>query len=152
MTSAPSQSPESAPPSLTAEDAFQQGMERYEAGEAPQTLIPWFKDICDRAPKNATAWSCLAWLYLLADRPSPALKAAQRAVKIDAKHPQAQVNLALSMLAAKRSGVRPHVELAAQIMSLDQELAKIVLESLEEGLQRKPDWEDAKRVQKWLLG
>jgi predicted Zn-dependent protease len=133
------------------EAAFEAGMERYRAGEDPATLIPLFKEICEQVPKNATTWSCLAWLYLLVDKPSAAVKAAQKAVKADANHPQAQINLALAMLAAKRSGVRPHVELARQIMALDREIHRSVLENLEDGLSRKPDWNDLKRVKIWLL-
>jgi predicted Zn-dependent protease len=133
------------------EAAFEAGMERYRAGEDPATLIPLFKEICEQVPQNATSWSCLAWLYLLVDKPSAAFKAAQKAVKADVNHPQAQINLALAMLAAKRSGVRPHVELARQIMALDREIHQSVLENLEDGLSRKPDWNDLKRIKVWLL-
>lgn len=131
--------------------AFDEGLERYKNGEDPETLIPVFKDLCDRAPKNATVWACLAWLYLLTDKPQAALKAAQKSVKIDAKHPQAQVNLALALLENKRSGVRPHVELAGQIMALDREIYNTVAENIEDGLARNPDWESLKRVKNWLL-
>lgn len=131
--------------------AFDEGLERYKAGEDPATLIPVFKDLCDRAPKNATVWACLAWLYLLTDKPQLALKAAQRSVKIDAHHPQAQVNLALALLENKRSGVRPHVELAGQIMALDREIYNTVAENIEDGLARKPDWASLQRIKGWLL-
>ncbi|WLT39567.1 hypothetical protein NON20_08845 [Synechocystis sp. B12] len=46
-------------------------------GEGPETLIPVFKDIADSSPKNATVWACLAWLYLLDDKPTLAFKAAK---------------------------------------------------------------------------
>ncbi|MGL5034669.1 MAG: tetratricopeptide repeat protein [Microcystaceae cyanobacterium] len=130
---------------------FDQGLERYKKGEDPLILIPVFKDICDRAPKNATVWACLAWLYLITDKPKSALKAAQNSVKIDAKHPQAQVNLALAMLENKRSGVRDHIELASQIMSLDKEIYETVAENIEDGLERKPDWQNLQRVKAWLI-
>lgn len=130
---------------------FEQGLERYKAGEDPVALIPVFKDICDRAPRNATVWACLAWLYLLTDKPQAALKAAQKSVKVDAKHPQAQVNLVLAMLETKRPGVRPHVELASQIMALDKEIYQTVAENIEDGLERKPDWNSLQRVKAWLL-
>ena len=60
------------------------------------------------------------------------------------------MNYALAMLANKRSGVREQVELASQMMSFDKEIAQSVLENLEDGLKRKPDWKDIERIQKWL--
>ncbi|QUS60463.1 hypothetical protein IQE94_13430 [Synechocystis sp. PCC 7339] len=135
---------------ISPEDAFNQAIARYNGGEGPETLIPVFKEIADSSPKNATVWACLAWLYLLDDKPTLAFKAAQRSVKIDGYHPQARVNYALAMLANKKTGVREQVELAAQMMSFDQEIAAGVMESLDDGLQRKPDWRDIERIKKWL--
>lgn len=130
--------------------AFEQGLERYQAGEAPETLIPLFKDICDRHPKNATAWACLAWLYLLVDKPSPALKAAQKSVKIDYKSPQSHVNLVLAMLDSGTPGVRRHIELVQQFISFDAEVRAAIAENIEDGLTRKPDWKSLQRVKTWL--
>jgi predicted Zn-dependent protease len=131
--------------------AFDQGLERYKQGESVNTLIPYFKDICDRAPKNATAWACLAWLYLLADKPDRALKAAQKSVKIDDRPPQARINLALAMLDTGAKGVRPHIEAALQMMSLDQDIHQDIMENVEDGLSRKPDWKSLQRIKNWLL-
>ncbi|CCQ68314.1 TPR-repeat protein, specific for cyanobacteria [Crocosphaera watsonii WH 0402] len=75
----------------TVENAFEQGLERYKEGESIDTLIPYFKEICDRSPKNPTAWACLAWLYLLADKPESALKAARKSVKIDSRRPKPEL-------------------------------------------------------------
>lgn len=135
----------------TVATAFDQGLERYKQGESAKTLIPYFKEICDRAPKNPTAWACLAWLYLLSDKPERALKAAQKSVKIDDRPPQARINLALAMLDSGATGVRPHIEAAAQMMSLDPEIRQDILENIEDGLSRKPDWKSLQRVKKWLL-
>ncbi|MDJ0707862.1 MAG: tetratricopeptide repeat protein, partial [Leptolyngbyaceae cyanobacterium MO_188.B28] len=82
----------------TVDALFDEALERYSSGESADTLIPVFKDICDRAPKSSPAWTCLSWLYLLADKPNSAYKAAQRAVKLNPKDPQARVNLAIAML------------------------------------------------------
>ncbi|WLT39566.1 hypothetical protein NON20_08840 [Synechocystis sp. B12] len=71
-------------------------------------------------------------------------------MKIDGYHPQARINYALAMLANKKTGVREQVELAAQMMSFDQEIAAGVMESLDDGLERKPDWRDIERIKKWL--
>lgn len=131
--------------------AFEAGFQRYQAGEAPESLIPTFKGICDRAPKNATAWACLAWLYLLADRPQLALKAAQKGVRLDPRAPQGRVNLALAMLETGTAGVRSHIEAVRQAMAGDAETRQSVAENLEDGLNRKPDWTSLQRVKNWLL-
>jgi tetratricopeptide (TPR) repeat protein len=135
--------------SLEAE--FEKGLKRYQDGEDPASLIPFFKEIADQAPKNPTVWSCLAWLYLLTDKPEAALKAAQKSIKVDKTHPQARVNLAIAMLETKTAGVRPHVELAAQIMSFDKEIYQTVADNIEDGLTRKPDWKSLQRIKEWLL-
>ena len=129
---------------------FDVGLERYNAGEGPDTLIPVFKEICDRSPKIAAAWSCLAWLYLLDNKPDQAYKAAQKGVKLDPNAPQARVNLAIAMLETSQKGVRKHVEVAQQLMAMDSQVRRDLSESLEDGLNRKPDWESLKRVQSWL--
>ena len=136
---------------LSPTEAFEQGMERYKAGEDPQQLIPVFKDISEQAPKNATVWACLAWLYLLADKPKSALKAAQKSVKMDAHHPQAQVNLAVALLENQKRGVRESIQVAGQIMAIDKEIYQTVAENIEDGLTRKPNWASLQRVKAWLL-
>ncbi|WP_119259990.1 tetratricopeptide repeat protein [cyanobacterium endosymbiont of Rhopalodia gibberula] len=133
------------------ETAFEQGLERYKQGESPETLIPFFKHICDRAPKNSTAWTCLAWLYLLVDRPQNALKAASKSIKIDNKPPQARINLALAMLDIGAKGVRGHIEAAERMMSLDDGVRQDIRENIEDGLARKPDWKNLRRVKNWLF-
>lgn len=130
---------------------FESGLERYKAGEEPETLIPVFQDICDRAPKNPTGWACLAWLYLLTDKPKSALKAAQKSVKLDSRAPQARINLALAMLETDTKGVRQHIEIAQQMMSLDTQIRQDIEENIEDGLSRKPNWKSLKRVKNWLL-
>ena len=50
---------------MTPEELFKDGFDRYQAGEAPAHLIPVFKEVCEKAPKNGNAWASLAWLYLL---------------------------------------------------------------------------------------
>ncbi len=132
-------------------DLFDQGLERYKAGEDPETLIPVFKDICDRSPKNATSWACLAWLYLLVDKPKTALKMAQKSVKLDNAAPQARINLVLSMLETDTKGIRPHIEAVQQMISLDKEVETAIIENIEDGFSRKPDWKSLKKVQNYLF-
>lgn len=135
----------------TPEDLFSTGIERYKAGEGPETLIPLFKEICERSPKSSNAWTCLAWLYLLDSKPVPAYKAAQKAVKWNGQDPQARVNLAVAMIDGGQKGVREHIEIAQQILLVSPELREEVLENIKEGLTRKPDWQSLQRVQTWLL-
>lgn len=131
---------------------FEQALEKYQSGEKAESLIPVFQEICDRAPKNAPAWSCLAWLYLLTDQDNKALKAAQKSVKLDGKAPQARINLALAILETGQKGVRQHIEVAQQIMALDEQIRSDIKENIEDGLTRKPDWDSLKRIQSWLVG
>lgn len=131
-------------------EIFDRGLERYKAGEGPDTLLPVFKDICDRSPKLSPAWSCLAWLYLLDDQPNLALKAAQKAVKITPNEPQARVNLALAMLETGQKGVREQIQAAQQCLILEPELRPDIQESIADGLSRKPDWKSLSRVKTWL--
>jgi predicted Zn-dependent protease len=135
----------------TVDELFDAGLERYKAGESVATLIPTFKEVCDRTKKNSSAFTCLAWLYLLNDQPGLALSIAQRAVKLNAQDPQARVNLALAMLDSGKPGVRSHIEVAQQIMMVADELKDEVLGNIEDGLQRKPGWKSMERVKQWLL-
>ncbi|MGB3295505.1 MAG: hypothetical protein WBB01_21185 [Phormidesmis sp.] len=135
----------------TLESTFDEGIARYKEGESAESLLPTFKSICSQAPKNSAAQTCLSWLYLLADKPNAAYKAAQRAVKLAPKDPQARVNLSIAMLETGKSGVREQVELVSQVIYAVDELKAEIKENLEEGLSRKPDWKSLKRVQKWLF-
>jgi predicted Zn-dependent protease len=133
------------------ETEFEQAIARYQNGESIDVLIPVFKDICDRAPKNSAAWTCLAWLYLLGDRPKSAYKAASKAVKLSPQDPQAQVNLALAMLDTQKKGVRQHIDNALEVMAYSDELREELQRNCQDGLTRKPDWDNLKRVQNWLF-
>lgn len=135
----------------TVESLFETGLERYKAGEEVASLIPTFKEVCDRAPKSSAAWACLAWLYMLDDKPNPAYKAAQKAVKLNPQDAQSRVNLALAMLDSNQAGVREHVDLAMQLMMIDDEVRSEVKQSIADGLSRKPGWKSLERVNKWLF-
>ncbi len=134
------------------ETLFEQGIEKYQAGEQAENLIPTFKEICDRDPKNSAAWTCLAWLYMLVEQPQKALKAANRSIKLEPRDPQAQVNLALAMLDAGEKGVRKHIEIVQQAIGFDERIKDSIKENVAEGLSRKPDWKSLQRVDKWLFG
>jgi hypothetical protein len=134
----------------TVEDLFDSGLERYKAGESVETLIPVFKDVCDRSRTVSAAWTCLSWLYLLADKPALAYSTAQKAVKLNAQDPQARINLVIAMLETKKKGVRTHIELTQQIMMVSDELRDEVNSNIEDGLTRKPDWKSLTQVKNWL--
>jgi len=134
----------------TIESLFQQGIERYQAGESAEALLPVFQDVCDRAAKNSPAWTCLAWLYLLADQEAAALKAAQRAVKLNPEDAQARINLVIALLETGQKGVRQHIDLVRQLMAVP-ELRQEVQQNFDEGLKRKPDWQALQKVQSWIF-
>lgn len=135
----------------TVDSLFDTGLERYKAGESADALIPLFKEICDRAPKSSPAWTCLAWLYLLDNKPSLAHKAAQKAVKLNPQDPQARINLAIAMLETGQKGLREHVEAANQLILLNSEWREEITNSIADGLSRKPDWQSLTKVKKWLF-
>lgn len=136
----------------TVEDLFNQGIERYRAGESVDTLIPIFKDVCDQSPKVASSWICLSWLYLVNKQPTLALKAAQKAVKLNPEDPQGRINLAIAMLETGQSGVREHVELAQTLLAVMTDLKPEIVENFEDGLRRRPSWSSLERIKKWVLG
>jgi len=135
----------------TIESLFDEGIERYKAGEAPEVLLPVFKEVCDRARKSSPAWTCLAWLYLLLDKPTQAYEAAQKAVKLNPQDPQARINLILAMLETSKKGVREHVEITQQLVMAVPELRDEVMQNIADGFTRKPDWKSLTRVQTWLF-
>jgi predicted Zn-dependent protease len=135
----------------TVESLFENALERYKAGEEPANLIPVFKEICDRAPKSSAAWACLAWLYLLNDKPTPAYKAAQKAVKLNPQDAQSRVNLAVAMLETGQTGVRQHVDQAMQLIMIDTEMRDEIKQSIADGVNRKPGWKSLERVKSWLF-
>lgn len=135
----------------TVEALFDQGLERYRAGESVASLLPLFKEVCERTPKSSAAWTCLSWLYLLDNKPTPAYKSAQKAVKLNPQDPQARINLAIAMLETAQKGVREHVEIAGQLILAVPELREEVEQNFEEGLSRKPDWKSLLRVKNWLM-
>ncbi|OUL36200.1 hypothetical protein BV372_08310 [Nostoc sp. T09] len=135
----------------TVESLFDTGLERYKAGESAASLIPVFKEVCDRAPRSSSAWTCLAWLYLLDNKGNLAYKAAQKAVKLNPQDPQARINLAVAMLETGQKGLREHVDFAQQLIFVNQEWEDEIKNSIEDGLTRKPDWQSLAKVKGWLF-
>ncbi|NES99697.1 MAG: hypothetical protein F6K62_00125 [Sphaerospermopsis sp. SIO1G2] len=136
---------------IAIEELFDTGLKRYKEGESAATLIPVFKEVCDRSPRASSAWICLSWLYLLENKAQLAYKAASKAVKINPQDPQARINLALAMLETGHKGLREHIEFAQQLIFVNNEWEEEVKKSIEDGLSRKPDWKSLEKVQKWLF-
>ncbi|MGD1950856.1 MAG: tetratricopeptide repeat protein [Leptolyngbyaceae cyanobacterium] len=137
--------------SQTIDEQFEAGLNRYQAGEPVETLIPIFKDLSAQAPKNSAIYTCLSWLYLLVEKPNAAYKAAQKAIKITPQDPQAHINIAIAILDSGRKGVREHIELASQLVMSVEEVQDDIRQNFEEGLTRKPDWKSLKKVEKWIF-
>lgn len=133
------------------EELFQEGIRRYESGEAAKTLIPSFESVCKGSPKAAAAWTCLSRLYLLEGQAEKALKAAQTAVKLDPVDAQPRVNLTLAMLELKKTGVRQQVEAIKQILARDPEQIEGVKSNLQEGGNRRPAWPHLSKIYNWLF-
>ncbi|MFM7365845.1 MAG: tetratricopeptide repeat protein [Cuspidothrix sp.] len=135
----------------TIDSLFDTGLERYKAGESVESLIPVFKEVCDRAPKASSAWICLAWLYLLDNKAQLAFKAANKAVKLNPQDPQGRINLALAMLETGQKGLREHIDIAQQLIFVNEEWQEEIKNSIEDGLTRKPDWKNLEKVKTWLF-
>ncbi|MBX2863904.1 MAG: hypothetical protein KTR27_10130 [Leptolyngbyaceae cyanobacterium MAG.088] len=137
--------------SQTIDELFEAGLNRYQDGESVDTLIPTFKELSAQAPKNSAIYTCLSWLYLLAEKPNAAYKAAQKAIKLTPQDPQAHINIAIAILESGRKGVREHIELASQLVMSVEEVQDDIRQNFKEGLTRKPDWKSLKKVENWIF-
>ena len=135
----------------TSEDSlFQQAMDRYQKGADPSEVLPDFVRITESAPGQSAGWTCLAWLQLLCDQPENALKSARFAVKLNGQDPQARINLSLALLETQSKGVREHIQVVQQVMTMAPDVTNDLKASIADGLQRRPDWKALKKVQSWL--
>ena len=132
------------------EAEFNAALSRYEAGEDLLPLVDDFKKIINQIPNHFAAWTCLAWLYLLLKNNNEALFAAKQAVKLNGQDLQARMNLSLALLATNTKGVRDNIDLIKRIMLMAPDLEKDLKLSVEDGFSRYPEWEELKKVKKWL--
>ena len=132
------------------EKLFDKAMERYQSGEAAIDLIEDFEEITASLPNYSAGWTCLAWLQLLCDRNEVALRSARLAVKLNAQDPQARINLCLAMLANNAKGVRDHIEFVKRALIVVPEFQEELQKSIDDGLNRKPDWKELKKIKLWL--
>ncbi len=134
----------------TQESLFDNAMARYQSGEEAIELIPDFENITNLFPNQSSAWTCLAWLQLLCNQHDNALKSARIAVRLNAQDPQSRINLSLALLETNSKGVREHIDFVKRALLIVPDFQKELKVSIEDGLNRKPDWNSLKKIQHWL--
>ena len=132
------------------ETLFDKAMARYESGTDAADLIKDFEVITASAPNQSAGWTCLAWLQLLCNQHEPALRSARRAVKLNRQDPQSRINLCLALLETNSKGVRDHIEFLQRALVAVPDLEKELKNSIEDGLNRKPDWPALQKIKTWL--
>ncbi len=132
------------------ENLFDQAMSRYQAGADAEEVLPLFIRITESAPRQSAGWTCLAWLQLLCNQPEEALRSARFAVKLNPQDPQARINLSLALLETDSKGVRDHIQVVQQVLSMAPEVSDDLKGALEDGLQRRPGWKALQKVKTWL--
>ena len=132
------------------ESLFEQAMARYQDGAAASDVLDDFISITNAAPRQSAGWTCLAWLQLLCDQPEEALRSARFAVKLNSQDPQARINLSVAMLETQAKGVRDHIQVVQQVITLAPEVSGELKASIADGLERKPNWKALEKVKAWL--
>ena len=132
------------------ESLFNQAMARYQAGTEAIDLIKDFETITASAPNQSAGWTCLAWLQLLCNKPEEALRSARIAVRLNGQDPQARINLSLALLETNSKGVRDHIEFVKRALVIVPDFEKELKSSIEDGMQRKPDWQALEKIKNWL--
>ena len=132
------------------ESLFEQAMARYQAGASAAEILPDFLRITEAAPRQSAGWTCLAWLQLLCDLPEDALRSARFAVKLNPQDPQARINLSLALLETESKGVREHVQVVQQVLTMAPQISDELRTALDDGLQRRPNWTSLEKVKPWL--
>ena len=132
------------------ESLFDQAMARYQEGASAAEVLPDFLRINEAAPRQSAGWTCLAWLQLLCDLPEDALRSARFAVKLNPQDPQARINLSLALLETQSKGVREHVQVVQQVLTMAPQISDELKTALDDGLQRRPNWSSLEKVKTWL--
>ena len=132
------------------ESLFDNAMARYQSGEEASKLIKDFEEITSISPNQSAGWTCLSWLQLLCNENQNALRSARVAVKLNPQDPQSRINLTIALLETNSKGVREHIEFVKRALLIIPELEKELKGSLNDGLNRKPNWNSMKKIQSWL--
>ena len=110
----------------------------------------YFEEITALAPQQSSGWTCLAWLQLLCNQNDLALRSARTAVKLNGQDPQARINLSLALLETNSKGVREHIEFVKKAIFLVPDFEKELKLSIQDGLDRKPNWKSLQKIKEWL--
>ena len=132
------------------ESLFENAMARYQSGEEASKLIKDFEEITSISPNQSAGWTCLAWLQLLCNENQNALRSARVAVKLNPQDPQSRINLTIALLETNSKGVREHIEFVKRALLIVPDLEKELKDSLNDGINRKPNWNSLKKIQSWL--
>ena len=132
------------------ESLFDNAMARYQSGEEASKLIKDFEEITSISPNQSAGWTCLSWLQLLCNENQNALRSARVAVKLNPQDPQSRINLTIALLETNSKGVREHIEFVKRALLIVPELEKELKDSLNDGLNRKPNWNSLKKIRSWL--
>ena len=132
------------------ENEFNSALSRYKSGDDINKIAEEFRNIINMIPNHFAAWTCLAWLQLLQKDNEEALFSAKQAVRLNGQDPQARMNLALALLATNNKGVRDHIDLIKRLVIIAPELEEDLKQSVSDGLTRNSDWNELKKIKKWL--
>ena len=132
------------------ENEFNSALSRYRSGDDINKIAGEFRNIINKIPNHFAAWTCLAWLQLLQKNNEEALFSAKQAVRLNGQDPQARMNLALALLATNNKGVRDHIDLIKRLIIIAPELEEDLKQSVSDGLTRNSDWNELKKIKKWL--
>ena len=129
---------------LSYDERYEKGIQRYEAGEPIEALIPYFQAL--RQEKfDVRVAVALSWLYTLAGQKERSLHYCKEAKGV----PQGKFNHALALLTFKEKGVREKLEEAYAMGG--QEGVKDAMENLEDAIKRKGGhYPAAEKLHGWL--
>ena len=71
-------------------------------------------------------------------------------MRLNGQDPQARINLSLALLETQSKGVRDHIQVVQQVMTLAPEVSSELKASITDGLERKPGWKALEKVKAWL--
>ena len=132
------------------ESDFNAALSKYKDGQDLIPIVQDFQKIIQQIPNHFAAWTCLSWLQLILKNNDEALTAARHAVRLNQQDPQARMNLSLALLATNNKGVREHVELIKKMGMMMPEVKMELKQSVEDGLNRYPNWTELTKINKWL--
>ena len=135
---------------INQENLFDKALASYQSGAEASTLLEDFEEITSISPNQSAAWTCLAWLQLLCNKNEAALKSAKNAVQLNGQDPQARINLCLALLETNSKGVREHIDFVKRAILVLPDLEKELKASIQDGLNRKPNWQSLEKIKDWL--